>query len=1377
MKFAYEGNDIKLTVTAPNETNQLHITYKRSFITKTIKSQGSVIDQYQYPTLDCVVDLMNRQTKYENYYTYNNNSWPSVKYSYIHKDISQEAAVDRYLIGAVSYPGSKTIYEYEKINRNLGTGGLTEDYRIKARYDRVQKYNNTTKVWEWMAGDNNRVNYSYIGDCTGYPDTMSPAYLFASTATDSNGLSIKNIFNGDMQLIQQESTASNNEKIVTKYLTFDGTYKYLPTKTETSKYASDGAVVQTLYTGQTYTPWGGLSTSTAPLTNQQYNDSNIKAKYTTSYFYTNTTYKYFLTKKQWYQNDAKLLSESYFYNTQGKISGFTNTKGEITSYTYSTDTSNNNIVETTQNLESGKIARSRSVYGSETGYAYPKEVINYYTDDQGKSAQIKVSYTYNMLLGLVSSETDNANKKTSYTYDNMGRIVKIQYPDYTRIFTNEAYSVVLNYVYEDGGYADYTDNYYDGIHSGVSGTVVRSNETYTNKNTNVTSYYNQLITVYDEYGNLRQTQKYDGTKYIIDSKYSYDSNQRITASTNAEGYTITQSYNVWGQAAEITDAYGLYVSGNDFRNNRTVSFFVAKANIANYRANINSNTYKEDCVIVNYDQFGRPVSKNVYENWPNLSGELSELYTYDISGNLVSYTDPKRNLNEDGYTERYKYDELNRIIEVKDAESHITSVNYNVLGEITGISLKENTYSTTSIPLYTKSYNELGSLISKTDPSASTTRYTYNNIGLNAKITDRNGSTLTNTYDGLNRLVDSIQVSPDGTSNINHQYGYSNPYGYDEEWLYLKGTLATSNTYKYNTMGLPIQKNVSGSNCIASVQNMQYDNIGQLKSLGVGVGSKYFYSNYSYTYGRLTRVQTNGLQAATSSNNEYATYDYYPDGKLKIITYPVLANGAVLTSEYKYNALGRMTSVSNKRGSTVLSQYTYSYDANGNIISINDGKTTKTYVYDKLNRLVEIRPQNGRNITYTYDLRGNRQTKNSPDLNLELNMSGRSYTYDLENKLSATTINGNTTSMSYYADGLRAKKQTGTNYTSYVYNQSGNLVAEAQNSSAITSNYVWGPDRVLSKKDVSGGEYYYLYNGHGDVIQIVDRNGNVVNNYEYDEWGNILTSNETVSNPFKYAGEVYDQETGLYYLRARYYDPSIGRFINEDTYEGQIDNPLSLNLYSYCYNNPLIYNDPSGNGPEALALLNPEVALVYATGVVIYVTYEYLISPAGEKAIHDGGVAIYNGAVIAGKALTKAAKATAEGIINGATWVGEKIVDGASWLGDKVADAWSGFTSLFKKKPVNLPSIKKLTIDMEHIVSGHTSNGNRRDPNGNKGVFYGMTAEAINKAIKEAYGSCEKITTQGERILVRGFSKTYDIVIEMWVNVKDYVIETAYPLD
>ncbi|OMD48446.1 hypothetical protein BSK56_11780 [Paenibacillus borealis] len=116
---------------------------------------------------------------------------------------------------------------------------------------------------------------------------------------------------------------------------------------------------------------------------------------------------------------------------------------------------------------------------------------------------------------------------------------------------------------------------------------------------------------------------------------------------------------------------------------------------------------------------------------------------------------------------------------------------------------------------------------------------------------------------------------------------------------------------------------------------------------------------------------------------------------------------------------------------------------------------------------------------------------------------------------------------------------------------------------------------MVKKDKTAAKDYYYLYNGHGDVVQIVNTSGTPVNTYSYDEWGNITSQTEGIQNSFKYAGEIYDAETGLYYLRARYYDPSIGRFLNEDTVEGQIDNPLSLNLYTYVSNNPLIYTDPT----------------------------------------------------------------------------------------------------------------------------------------------------------------------------------------------------------
>jgi RHS repeat-associated protein len=126
----------------------------------------------------------------------------------------------------------------------------------------------------------------------------------------------------------------------------------------------------------------------------------------------------------------------------------------------------------------------------------------------------------------------------------------------------------------------------------------------------------------------------------------------------------------------------------------------------------------------------------------------------------------------------------------------------------------------------------------------------------------------------------------------------------------------------------------------------------------------------------------------------------------------------------------------------------------------------------------------------------------------------------------------------------------------------------------------------LLKRTAGNQSYLYMYNGHGDVTALLNSSGNVATQYYYDAFGGITEETVKVNNPFRYAGYEYEDESGLYYLKARHYAPSIARFMQEDTYRGSMRDPLSLNLYTYCHNEPVMYWDPTGHAQVSITLPN-----------------------------------------------------------------------------------------------------------------------------------------------------------------------------------------------
>ncbi len=141
---------------------------------------------------------------------------------------------------------------------------------------------------------------------------------------------------------------------------------------------------------------------------------------------------------------------------------------------------------------------------------------------------------------------------------------------------------------------------------------------------------------------------------------------------------------------------------------------------------------------------------------------------------------------------------------------------------------------------------------------------------------------------------------------------------------------------------------------------------------------------------------------------------------------------------------------------------------------------------------------------------------------------------------------------------------------------------ELSESGKVQKRYIRGNDLVYADKGENTEKQYYVTDPHGNVVQLTDESGKVIKTYEYDSFGNEINSDSKGDNPFRYCREYYDKETEEIYLRARYYQPAVGRFSTRDTYTGEEDEPLSLHLYTYCKNDSINNIDPTGHWDQKI---------------------------------------------------------------------------------------------------------------------------------------------------------------------------------------------------
>ncbi len=423
-------------------------------------------------------------------------------------------------------------------------------------------------------------------------------------------------------------------------------------------------------------------------------------------------------------------------------------------------------------------------------------------------------------------------------------------------------------------------------------------------------------------------------------------------------------------------------------------------------------------------------------------------------------------------------------------------------------------------------------------------------------------------------------------------------------------------------------------------------------------------NNVNYTYD--SNGQVNQIKTTITKTGQIIANTFTRDAEGKII---LVTKGNGDTSSFAYDNSARATSITNRNALKVLqSKYSYQYDANSNVTAVYEDRTTSLvkYSYDARDQLV-----NDNGITYSYDKMGNR-------VKMVSGATTTTYTYDAldTNRLvNYSSGSGSNTSFEYDKNGNITKQTVGTAVTQYFYDSDDyftkailpdgstveyqydkvfkHRVQRTETSADGTKSIIkfnWDEDRLVSEVDDAGNlirsytwdeneslcsitipdttgvlkTYYYLKNGKGDIVGLSDQSGNKVVDYNYDAWGKVtkstvvsaaVPSNLDKLNPRLYSGYWYDAKLGLYVMRARMYNPIIGRFMSTDPMQVGTDS-LDYSPYIYCGNNPVTRIDPSGK----FAFLAPLVVFALAALPVVVQYLSTLVNTPALIADIDANV-------------------------------------------------------------------------------------------------------------------------------------------------------------
>ena len=679
--------------------------------------------------------------------------------------------------------------------------------------------------------------------------------------------------------------------------------------------------------------------------------------------------------------------------------------------------------------------------------------------------------------------------------------------------------------------------------------------------------------------------------------YDYDHVGRLQQVIYGEGReAISYIFNESGEITSVTDANGVQVLYEYDDNGRLISQQIAGSDqVLSYSydsagevtvtdadgATVELSPSEQGLILRQSDVLGR-LTQLQYDNQGNLTGinaaeNFGVTYSYDERGNLVSQINPLG--NEVKFTYEPNYDKLQTVI---DARGNNLSYSYNEQGNLTAITYEDGSSENFTV-------DEQGNTVESINRRGIAIGYEYNDLGQVTRVDYQGGSADTYTYDDTGRLTSTTDAS--GTTLIEYDADNSN--------LIAKITYPTGRSlaYTYDEVGRRTQMvDQNGSEV-----NYSYDGLGRLASLTDETGSLIV----SYTYdeaGRLAR-EDNG-------NGTYTTYTYDLAGQLLNLANYAVDDSINSSYVYTYDNLGRQISVTDLDG-----EWTYEYDAasqlTGAVFTSNNPEIENqdlTYVYDAAgNRIRTI--NNG--VTTEYQTNNLNQYTSAGTVNYQYDLDGNliyksdgvnswSYTYDDQDRLiSVLEADGSLTEYEYDIFGNRIASVYNSERTEYLVDPFGygDVVGEYDGNGNLTAEYTHGIG-LVSRTDSSNVAAYYDFNATGSAVGLTDTGGEVLNRYAYLPYGESLFESESIVNPFEFVGQwgIMEEANGLDFMRARYYLPSEGRFLNTD--------PIGLaggdtNIYRYVNNNPLNLIDPLGLWGVGLQG-NAGIGVGYGQGPGIY---------------------------------------------------------------------------------------------------------------------------------------------------------------------------------